>query len=95
MNNEVSEFLRELVAKLDAGQPLHSSLLEFAESDETAPALRPVIEQLADSIGKGSNFSRALAKHPTVFDPGYVALLGLFEDEMTKAGGPVQNAPAS
>ena len=94
MNTEVNEFLQQLVTRLNAGRPLHSSLRELAASDELAPTLRPVISQLAGDIGKGSNFSQALAKHPTTFEPGYVALLKVFEGEMARAGGPVNNAPA-
>jgi type IV pilus assembly protein PilC len=90
----VSGFLQKLVAMLDAGQPLVRSLCELGSSEELAPALRPIARQLADDVSAGSSFSDALAKYPTVFDPGYMAMLKLFEDEMLKAGGPVNEAPA-
>jgi len=94
MGKEVSSFLQNLVTKLDAGNPLYRSLHELATSDDVAAELRPTIEQLAGDIAGGSSFAQALAKHPAVFDPGYVALVRVFEDEMAKAGGPVDNAPA-
>ena len=94
MDQAVSKFFQDLVSMLDAGRPLLSSLREMESSGTTAPALRPVVHQLADDIAAGSSFSAALAKHPAVFDPGYLAMLGLFENEMMKAGGPVGEAPA-
>jgi hypothetical protein len=94
MDLDASGFLQKLVALLDAGQPLIRSLHEMGSSEELAPALRPIVHQLAEDVSAGSSFSDALAKHPTVFDPGYMAMLKLFEDEMRKAGGPVNEAPA-
>ncbi|MDP6119205.1 MAG: type II secretion system F family protein [Planctomycetota bacterium] len=81
MDERVGKFFQKLVTKLDAGKPFQSSLRELAASDEVAPALQPVAEQLADDIGTGSSFAQALAKHPTVFEPGYVAILKVFEDQ--------------
>jgi type II secretory pathway component PulF len=93
MEDGVSEFLRRLVARLEAGRPLLAALTELAPQ-QTAPALRSAIEQVADRIRKGSDLSSAMAKHPTVFDPGSVGLLRILENEMAAAGGPRRNAPA-
>ena len=63
MKDAVSDFLHGLVARLKAGRSLHGALVELASS-QTTPAMRSVVEQLANSIEKGSSFKDALAKHP-------------------------------
>ncbi|MDQ2822887.1 MAG: type II secretion system F family protein [Pseudomonadota bacterium] len=63
---------------LETGVPLHSALLSLHEQTST-PRLKAIIGQVADDIVGGERFSEALARHPELFPPTYVNLVGASE----------------
>jgi type II secretory pathway component PulF len=63
---------------LETGVPLHSALLALHEQT-AAPRLKTILGQVADDIVGGQRFSDALARHPELFPPTYVNLIGASE----------------
>ncbi len=71
-------FTERLALLLSTGNPLHSGLEALLrQADE--PAMRAIVEQLLEDVSSGTLFSRALARHPQVFDATYVNLVAAGE----------------
>ena len=67
-------FTRQLATLVKAGMPIMRGL-EVLARQEKRPAFRQVIEDLADTIRSGGNFSDGLAAHPKTFDRLYVNMV--------------------
>jgi type IV pilus assembly protein PilC len=67
-------FTRQLATLVKAGMPILRSLEVLARQDKR-PAFRAVVEDLADTIRSGGNFSDGLAAHDHVFDRLYVNMV--------------------
>jgi type IV pilus assembly protein PilC len=67
-------FTRQLATLVKAGMPIMRSL-EVLARQEKRPAFRVVIEDLADTIRSGGNFSDGLAAHDRVFDRLYINMV--------------------
>ncbi|MDB6027947.1 MAG: pilC 1 [Verrucomicrobiales bacterium] len=67
-------FTRQLATLIQAGMPLLRGL-RILEEQETNPALKRVIAELAFSIEDGGTLSEALAQHPKVFNRLYVNMI--------------------
>lgn len=67
-------FSRQLSTLINAGLPLTQSLRNVNEQTENK-ALKEVINQIISDVEAGSAFSKALAKHPKVFNNIYVNLI--------------------
>jgi type II secretory pathway component PulF len=71
-------FTERLSLLLETGVPLHSALLSLHEQT-AVPRLKAIIGQVADDIVSGLRFSEGLARHPELFPPTYVNLIGASE----------------
>jgi type IV pilus assembly protein PilC len=67
-------FTRQLATLVKAGMPIMRGL-EVLARQEKRPAFRQVIEDLADTIRSGGNFSDGLSAHPKTFDRLYVNMV--------------------
>ncbi len=77
-------FTRQLATLVKAGMPIMRSL-EVLGRQEKRPAFKAVIDECADSIRSGGNFSDGLSAHPKAFDRLYVNMVKAGE-----AGGVLQ-----
>jgi type IV pilus assembly protein PilC len=77
-------FTRQLATLVKAGMPIMRSLEVLARQDKR-PAFKAVIEDCAETIRSGGNFSDGLAAHPKAFDRLYVNMVKAGE-----AGGVLQ-----
>jgi len=71
-------FTERLVLLLETGVALHDALRVLHEQTDK-PRLKTIIGQVADDIVGGQRFSEALAKHPDLFPPTYINLIGASE----------------
>jgi type II secretory pathway component PulF len=72
-------FTERLALLLETGVPLHDAL--GALRDQTVkPRLKAIISEVADDIVGGQRFSEALNKHPDLFPPTYINLIGASEE---------------
>jgi type IV pilus assembly protein PilC len=67
-------FTRQLATLVNAGMPIMRSLETLARQEKNA-AFKAIVEQLAESIRGGSNFSDGLLQYPKVFDRLYVNMI--------------------
>ena len=67
-------FTRQLATLVKAGMPIMRSLEVLARQEKRA-AFRQVIEDCADTIRSGGNFSDGLAGNPKAFDRLYVNMV--------------------
>src|SRR5688572_3872951 len=67
-------FTRQLATLVKAGMPIMRSL-EVLARQEKRPAFKAVIEDCADTIRSGGNFSDGLAANPKAFDRLYVNMV--------------------
>lgn len=67
-------FSRQLSTLINAGLPLLQSLRTVTNQTKSKP-LKVVITEVMSSVEGGSALSKALAKHPQVFDRIYVSLI--------------------
>jgi type IV pilus assembly protein PilC len=67
-------FTRQLATLVKAGMPIMRSL-EVLARQEKRPAFKAVVEDCADTIRSGGNFSDGLAAHPKAFDRLYVNMV--------------------
>ena len=65
---------RQLATLVKAGMPILRSV-EVLARQEKRPAFKSVLEQIADTIRSGGNFSEGLAAHPKIFDRLYVNMV--------------------
>ncbi len=67
-------FTRQLATLVKAGMPIMRSL-EVLARQEKRPAFKMVVEECADTIRSGGNFSDGLGAHPKAFDRLYVNMV--------------------
>ena len=70
---EVTTFTRDLALLLKAGARLDDAL-ELLASDADVGRLRTVVAKLRAALLSGESFAEAVAGHPSLFPPMYVAL---------------------
>jgi len=75
---EVTTFTRDLALLLKASARLDDAL-ELLANDTDVGRLRPVVAKLRASVLSGESFAGALAEHPLLFPPMYVALVRVGE----------------
>ena len=75
---EVTTFTRDLALLLKASARLDDAL-ELLASDADVGRLRPVVARLRASVLAGESFAGAVASHPSLFPPMYVALVRVGE----------------
>jgi general secretion pathway protein F len=75
---EVTTFTRDLALLLKAGARLDDAL-ELLASDADVGRLRPVVAKLRAALLTGESFAEAVAGHPLLFPPMYVALVRVGE----------------
>ncbi len=68
---EVAQFTNQLAVLVSARVPLSEGLLSIAEQ-ESNPAMRAVVSDIASSIESGENIASALEKHRAVFGDVYI-----------------------
>jgi len=71
---ELCTFTRQLAVLIDAGLPLMRGMSTLSRSIPN-PYFKGVINDIGDTIGGGSTFSEALAKHPKIFDKLYINMV--------------------
>jgi type II secretory pathway component PulF len=71
-------FTERLVLLLETGVPLHDALGALHQQ-AGKPRLRAIIGEVANDIVGGARFSEALEKHPDLFPPTYINLIGASE----------------
>jgi type II secretory pathway component PulF len=72
-------FTERLTLLLETGVPLHDALRALHEQ-AGKPRLKTIIGEVADAIVGGQRFSEALNKHPDLFPPTYINLIGASEE---------------
>jgi general secretion pathway protein F len=75
---EVTTFTRDLALLLKASARLDDAL-ELLSSDADVGRLRPVVGKLRAALLGGESFAEAIAAHPILFPPMYVALVRVGE----------------
>ena len=75
---EVTTFTRDLALLLKAGARLDDAL-ELLASDADVGRLRPVVARLRAALLSGESLAEAVAAHPALFPPMYVALVKVGE----------------
>jgi general secretion pathway protein F len=75
---DVTVFTLDLALLLKAGARLDDGL-ELLSSDTDVGGLRPIVGKVRASILSGESFGEALAHHPALFPPMYVALVRVGE----------------
>ena len=73
-SKELTQFTRQLAVLIDAGLPLMRGMGTLAKSMPN-PYFKGIILDIGETIGGGSTFSEALAKHPKIFDKLYVNMV--------------------
>ena len=71
-------FTEQLALLLETGTSLHPALISIRSQMEDSP-MAEVIDELAEGVVGGGSLSEQLAKHPEVFSPTYVNLVGASE----------------
>jgi type II secretory pathway component PulF len=71
-------FTERLALLLETGVALHDAL-QVLEEQATKPRLKRIVGDVAADIVSGQRFSEALAKHPELFPPTYINLIGASE----------------
>lgn len=77
--SELAIFWREFATMVDAGLPIVDALQAITEELESE-RFRSILQKVIASIWEGYNFSDSLRKHPRVFSPMVVALIGAAEE---------------
>ena len=75
---EVTTFTRDLALLLKAGARLDDAL-ELLASDADVGRLRPVVGKLRAALLSGESLAGAVADHPSLFPPMYIALVRVGE----------------
>jgi type II secretory pathway component PulF len=71
-------FTERLALLLETGVALHDAL-QVLQEQAAKPRLKRIIGDIAADIVGGQRFSEALAKHPDLFPPTYINLIGASE----------------
>jgi len=72
------QFTERLALLLETGVALHDALRTLQEQS-SKPQLAAIIGRVAEDIVGGQRFSEALARHPELFPPTYINLVGASE----------------
>jgi general secretion pathway protein F len=80
--DEITILTRDLAMLLRAGVRI-TDALELLSGDIDVGRLRPVVNDIRAAVVGGESFAEALAHHPTLFPPIYVALIGVGETSGT------------
>src|SRR5215813_62562 len=75
---DVTIFTRDLALLLKAGARLDTGL-ELLADDSDIGRLRPIVNKIRSGVLAGESFADAIAQHPTLFPPIYVALVQVGE----------------
>lgn len=75
---DVTVFTLDLALLLKAGARLHDAL-DLLATDIDIGRLRPIVSGIRASVLSGESFGDAIAHHPTLFPPMYVALVRVGE----------------
>jgi general secretion pathway protein F len=75
---DVTIFTRDLALLLKAGARLDDGL-ELLANDTDVGRLRPTVRKIRAAILAGESFAEAIARHPALFPPMYVALVRVGE----------------
>ncbi len=78
MTKDKIVFTRQLATLIGAGLPLAQSLNTVLEQTENKK-LQSIIQEITASVEGGKTLSESFSKHPTVFDPVFLALIGAGE----------------
>jgi type IV pilus assembly protein PilC len=73
-SKELTQFTRQLAVLIDAGLPLMRGMTTLQKSIKN-PYFTGIIGDIGETIGGGSTFSEALAKHPKIFDKLFVNMV--------------------
>jgi type IV pilus assembly protein PilC len=76
---ELAVFWRQFATMIAAGLPIVEALDSIANELEHA-GLRKTLQRVVASMWEGFNLSQSLGKHPSVFSPMAVALMGAAEE---------------
>lgn len=79
-------FSRQLATLINAGLPLVQSLRSVAQQTDNKP-FKVIINEIITDVEAGTAFSKALAKHPTVFNRVYISLVAAGETSGTLDSG--------
>tara|TARA_B100000131_G_scaffold101077_1_gene98088 strand:- start:2118 stop:3365 length:1248 start_codon:yes stop_codon:yes gene_type:complete len=71
---EIYNFTRQLSVMLKAGVPLVDAL-DSVHSDEANPLFNRTIDSVIDDVSNGMSLSRAMDKHPRVFDTMFINIV--------------------
>ena len=71
-------FSRQLYTLLKAGVPIMRALAGLQDSS-TNPAMKAMLGQVRESLDSGRELSQALARHPKIFTPFYLAMVRVGE----------------
>ncbi|GHB27402.1 type II secretion system F family protein [Salinicola rhizosphaerae] len=77
-SRDITLFARQMATMIRAGVPLLQACKVVAETLKN-PAMRNLVETLANDISAGSSFSEAMAKHPARFDRMFVNMIAAGE----------------
>ena len=69
--NQIYNFTRQLSVMLKAGVPLVDAL-DSVHSEESNPLLNRTISTVIDDVSGGMSLSRAMDKHPKVFNAMFI-----------------------
>jgi len=76
---DITALTREISALLGAAIPIPQALDSLGEEEEN-PALKEVVQKIADSVRKGAAFSAALEEHPKLFGKLYSSMVRVGEE---------------
>jgi len=76
---DITALTREISALLGAAIPIPQALDSLGEEEEN-PALKAVVQKIADSVRKGAAFSAALEEHPKLFGKLYSSMVRVGEE---------------
>jgi len=71
-------FTRQLATLIGAGLPLSQSINTVLEQTQNKQ-LQSIVQEISASVEGGKSLSESFAKHPEVFDPVFLALVGAGE----------------
>src|SRR5713226_379684 len=75
---DVTVFTRDLALLLKAGARINDGL-ELLAQDIDVGRLRPTVAKIRAAVLAGESFAEAIARHPALFPPAYVALVRVGE----------------
>ena len=71
---QIYNFTRQLSVMLKAGVPLVDAL-DSLHSESAGPMVNKIIDQVVEDVSSGHSLSRALKRHPKMFDSMYVNIV--------------------